>query len=142
MLIPKTQANRGDSAAGGPRRGFVPQAPTVKICVSAGAPAATLRPFLYSRGHSRVLVCASVLRSLLPAAPPASPVAPLRGIIGRVLYCSCHPSSRAPHRYSVPQPQAAELPFKPSAPPRKHCQRPQLVKGKSPQGARVTVQVG
>ena len=26
------------SAAGGPRRGFVPQAPTVKICVSGGAP--------------------------------------------------------------------------------------------------------
>jgi hypothetical protein len=36
------------------------------------------------------LVCASVLRSLLPAAPPASPVppalAPARGMIGRVLY--------------------------------------------------------
>jgi hypothetical protein len=80
------------SAAGGPRRGFVPQAPTVKICVSAGAPAATLRPILYSRGHSRVLVCASVLRTLPPAAPPASPVgpalAPARGMIGRVLYAA------------------------------------------------------
>jgi hypothetical protein len=42
---------------------------------------------------------------------------------------------------SVPQPQAAEQPFKPSAPPRRHCQRPQLVKGKSPQGPRVTVQI-
>jgi hypothetical protein len=38
--------------------------------------AATLRPILYSRGHSRVLVCASVLRSLLPDAPPASPLPP------------------------------------------------------------------
>ena len=41
-------------------------------------------------GHLRVLVCASVLRSLLPAAPRASPVAPAlapaRGMIGRVLY--------------------------------------------------------
>jgi hypothetical protein len=39
-----------------------------------------------------VLVCASVLRTLLPAAPPASPVAPAlapaRGIIGRVLYAA------------------------------------------------------
>ena len=58
-----------------------------------------------------------------------------------LIYCSRHPSSRAPHQYSVPQPQAAEKPFKPSAPPRKHCQRPQLVKGKSPQGSRVTVQI-
>ena len=40
---------------------FLPQAPTVKICVSAGAPAATLKPILYSRGHSRGLVCASVV---------------------------------------------------------------------------------
>jgi hypothetical protein len=48
------------------------------------------RPILYSRGHSRVLVCASVLRSLPPAAPPALPVAPAlapaRGMIGRVSY--------------------------------------------------------
>ena len=58
-----------------------------------------------------------------------------------LIYCSRHPSSRAPHRYSVPQPQAAEQPFKPSAPPRRHCQRPQLVKGKSPQGSRVTVHI-
>ena len=40
-------------------------------------------------GHSRVLVCASVLRALPPAAPPASPVAPAlapaRGMIGRAL---------------------------------------------------------
>ena len=36
---------------------------------------------------------------------------------------------------------AAEQPFKPSAPPRRHCQRPQLVKGKSPQGSRFTVQI-
>ena len=80
------------SAARGLRRGFVPHAPTVKICVSAEAPAAALRPILYSRGHSRVLVCASVLRSLLPAAPPASPVAPAlapaQGMIGRVLYAA------------------------------------------------------
>ena len=44
------------------------------------------------RGHSRVLVCASVLRSLPPAAPPASPVAPAlalaRGMLGRVLYAA------------------------------------------------------
>ena len=43
-------------------------------------------------GHSRVLVCASVLRSLPPAAPPASPVAPAlahaRGMLGRVLYAA------------------------------------------------------
>jgi hypothetical protein len=51
------------------------------------------------------------------------------------------PPSRAPHRYLVPQPQAAEQPFKPPAPPRRHCQRPQLVKGKSPKGSRVTVQI-
>jgi hypothetical protein len=31
------------SAAGGPRRGFVPQAPTVQIFAIGGAPAATLR---------------------------------------------------------------------------------------------------
>ena len=58
-----------------------------------------------------------------------------------LIYCSRHSSSRAPHRYSVPQPQAAEQPFKSSAPPRRHCQRPKLVKGKSPQGARVAVQI-
>jgi hypothetical protein len=58
-----------------------------------------------------------------------------------LIYCSRHSSSRAPHRYSVPQPQAAEQPFKLSAPPRRHCQRPQLVKGKSPQGSRVTVHI-
>jgi hypothetical protein len=58
-----------------------------------------------------------------------------------LIYCSGHPSSRAPHRYSVPQPQAAEQPFKPPAPPQRHCQRPQLVKGKSPQGLKVTVQI-
>jgi len=38
---------------------------------------------------------------------------------------------------SVPQPQAAKQPFKPSAPPRRHCQQPQLVEGKSPQGSRL-----
>jgi hypothetical protein len=32
------------SAAGGPRRGLVPQAPTVQICVCVGAPAAMLSP--------------------------------------------------------------------------------------------------
>ena len=41
-------------------------------------------------GHSRSLVCASVLRTLPPAAPPASSfapaLAPARGIIGRVLH--------------------------------------------------------
>ena len=39
-----------------------------------------------------MLVCASVLLSLLPAAPPASPVAtalaPARGMLGRVLYAA------------------------------------------------------
>ena len=42
------------------------------------------------RGPSQLLVCASVLRSLPPAAPPSSPVAPAvapaRGMIGRVLH--------------------------------------------------------
>ena len=33
----------------GPRRGFEPQAPTAQICVSGGAPAATLRPSTQSR---------------------------------------------------------------------------------------------
>jgi hypothetical protein len=41
-------------------------------------------------GHLRLLVCASVLRTLPPAAPPASPVAPAlapaRGMIGRILH--------------------------------------------------------
>jgi len=50
------------------------------------------------------------------------------------------PPGRAPYRHYVPQPQAALQLFKPaSSPPRRHCQRPQLVKGKSPQGSRVTV---
>ena len=58
------------------------------------------------------------------------------------LQCSVFQSKHiAPHRYSLPQPQAAEQPLKPSAPPRRHYQRPQLVKGKSPQGSRVTVQM-
>jgi hypothetical protein len=35
-----------------------------------------------------VLVCASVLRTLPPAAPPALPVAPARGTIDRVLYAA------------------------------------------------------
>ena len=39
-----------------------------------------------------MLVCAFVLRSLPPAAPPASPVAPAlayaRGMLGRVLYAA------------------------------------------------------
>ena len=47
-------------------------------------------------------------------------------------------SSRAPHRYSVPQPQTASQLFKQSAPPRRHCQRPQLM---TPQGSRVTIQI-
>jgi hypothetical protein len=33
-----------------------------------------------------VFVYASVLRALPPAAPPASPIAPARGMIRRVLY--------------------------------------------------------
>jgi hypothetical protein len=44
------------------------------------------------RGPSQLLVCASVLRFLPPAAPPASPVAPAlahaRGMLGRVLYAA------------------------------------------------------
>jgi hypothetical protein len=92
-------------------------------------------------GHSRLLVCASV--SHLAARCPARVARCPRPRHDRacLIYCSRHPPSRAPHRYSVPQPQAAENPFKPSAPPRRHCQRPQLVKGKSPQGPRVTVQI-
>ena len=39
-----------------------------------------------------MLVCASVLLSLLPAAPPASPVAsalaPARGMLGRAVYAT------------------------------------------------------
>ena len=41
----------------------------------------------------------------------------------------------------MPQPQAADQPLKPSAPPPRHFQRPQLVNGKSPQGSRATVQI-
>ena len=88
-----------------------------------------------------MLVCASVshLAARCPARVARCP--PPRHDRTCLIHCSRHPSSRAPHRYSVPQPQAAEQPFKPSAPPRRHCQRPQLVKGKSPQGSRVTVQI-
>ena len=81
--------------------------------------------------------CTSLLAARCPARVARCP-RPRHDRACRI-YCSRHPSSRAPHRYSVPQPQAAEKPFKPSAPPRRHCQRPQLVKGKSPQGSRVTV---
>jgi hypothetical protein len=90
-------------------------------------------------GHLRLLVCPSV--SNLAARCPARVARCPRPRHDRafLIYCSRHPSSRAPHRYSVPQPQAADQPFKPSAPPRKHCQRPRLVKSKSPQGSRVTV---
>jgi len=48
-------------------------------------------------GHSKLLVCASVLRSLPPAAPPASPVAPVRGMIGRVLYIAAFTRPAGPH---------------------------------------------
>ena len=49
--------------------------------------------YAYSiRGPSQLFVCASVLRSLPPATPPASPVAPAlaqnRGMLGRVLYAA------------------------------------------------------
>ena len=37
------------SAAGGPRRGLLPQAPTVQICVSGGAPAAMPSPTTRTR---------------------------------------------------------------------------------------------
>ena len=92
-------------------------------------------------GHSRLLVCASV--SHHAARCPARVARCPRPRHDRtcLIYCSRQPPSRAPHRYSVPQPQAAAQPFKPSAPPRRHCQRPQLVKGKSPQESRVTVQI-
>ena len=40
--------------SGGPRRGFVPQAPAVKICVSGGAPAATLRPSTPTRRENQL----------------------------------------------------------------------------------------
>jgi len=43
-----TQTSPGRAAVG-PRRGFVPQAPTVQTCVSAEAPAATLRPSTQTR---------------------------------------------------------------------------------------------
>jgi len=52
------------------------------------------------------------------------------------------PPGRVPQQYSVPQPQAAlQLLNLTSAPPRRHCQRPKLVKGRSPQGSRVAVQI-
>jgi hypothetical protein len=51
------------------------------------------------------------------------------------------PPSRTPQRHSVPQTQAVEQPLKPPVLPRRHCQRPQLVKGKTLQGARATVQI-
>ena len=51
-----------------------------------------VRLFLPHRRPSQLLVCASVLRSLPRAAPPASPVAPAlahaRGMLGRVLYAA------------------------------------------------------
>ena len=91
-----------------------------------------------------MFVCASVshLAARCPARVARCP--PPRHDRTCLIYCSRHPSSKAPHRYSVlyvPQPQVAKQPFKPPAPPRRHCQRPQLVKGKSPQGSRVTVQI-
>ena len=91
--------------------------------------------------RKRLFVCASV--SHLNARCPARVACCTRSRHDRTClrYCSRHPPSRAPHRYSVPQPQAAEQPFKPSAPPRTHCQRPHFVKGKSPQESRVTVQI-
>jgi hypothetical protein len=49
---PHAQTDRGDLTlkdAGGSRRGFVPQAPTVKTCISARAPAAKLRPSTQTR---------------------------------------------------------------------------------------------
>ena len=73
---------------------------------------------LYLREAIRAIAslgCEGAMRAIASSMSPASP------------------PSRAPNHYSVPQPQAAEQPFKPSAPPRRHCQRPQLVKGKSPQ---------
>ena len=38
-----------------------------------------------------------VLRTLLPAAPPASPVAPVRGMTGRVLYTTAVTRPAGPH---------------------------------------------
>jgi hypothetical protein len=51
--------------------------------------------YAYSiRGPSQLFVCASVLRSLPPATPPASPVAPAlahtRGMLGRVFYAAAY----------------------------------------------------
>ena len=97
------------------------------------------------------MVCASVLRSLPPATPPASPVAralaPARGMLGRVLYAAAFFLLSIYKMDSQPTDKVEGVgddkvrPFKPSAPPRRHCQRPQLVKGKSPQGSRITVQI-
>ena len=76
-LLQESTKNLASQSCGGATRIIAPSMPSHDCSGSAaGAPAATLRPILYSRGHSRVLVCASVLRSLLPANPPASPVAP------------------------------------------------------------------
>ena len=92
------------------------------------------------RGPSQLLVCASVLRSLPPAAPPASPVAralaPARGMLRCALYAAAF------FLFLISAATAGgRSTFNPSAPPRRHCQRPQLVKSKSPQGSRVTVQI-
>ena len=80
------------SAAGGPRRGFVPQAPTVKICASAGAPAATLRPILLFAGAFAgvgLCFCTSLLAARCPARVAFAPaLAPARGMFGRVLYAA------------------------------------------------------
>jgi hypothetical protein len=49
---PHTQTENRDLTskdAGGPRRGFVPQAPAVQTCISAGAPAEKLRPSTQTR---------------------------------------------------------------------------------------------
>ena len=49
---PHTQTYNRDLTSkdpGGPRRGCVPQAPTVQTCISAGAPAAKLRPSTQTR---------------------------------------------------------------------------------------------
>ena len=52
---------------------------------------------LAERFEALVVANASILRALPPAAPPASPVAPVRGMIGRVLYIAAFTRPAGPH---------------------------------------------
>ena len=64
------------------------------------SPLSQISPVTKAAGYSRdIRSCWFVLlfRTLPPAAPPASPVAPLRGMIGRVLYTTAVTRPAGPH---------------------------------------------